>query len=461
MDVNTRSRFTELVLAIIVVVIALVWAERMAWMQISELRKQIHVDQIHHFRSADELRAGILERHALWHRVLETPSGTNWAAFAASGTKLDAVIRETMARASSEREKTVIEELIDERKRYETAVSESLRNIENNSQPAIAEQKVEAELSKLLAGSEKLTALNQEEAELFLASANEGLNRLHRFLFAALLGLLISGATLILLAYRRMIAPLSSNLVESRAIIERQEKLASLGVFATGIAHEIRNPLTASKVRLFSLKQSLSPGTSEREDLQVIGAEIDRLELIVQEFLQFARPGEINLKPLPVRKLLEDIYELLVRDLERKSVRFEVEIESKAVVRIDPNRMKQVLINLVQNAAESISGTGTVQLKAHEARVVLFGEWKEAVVIDVIDDGDGIPPEVQKRLFDPFFTTKEEGTGLGLPISARIVEKHGGVIQYKSQPNRGTTFSIVLPKALNDEREIENTPGGG
>lgn len=362
MDVNTRSRFTELVLAIIVVVIALVWAERMAWMQISELRKQIHVDQIHHFRSADELRAAILERHALWHRVLETPSGTNWAAFAASGTKLDAVIRETMVRASSEREKTVIEELIDERKRYETAISESLRNFENSSQPAIAEQKVEAELSKLLAGSEKLTALNQEEAELFLASANEGLNRLQRFLFAALLGLLISGATLILLAYRRMIAPLSSNLVESRAIIERQEKLASLGVFATGIAHEIRNPLTAIKVRLFSLKQSLSPGTSEGEDLQVIGAEIDRLELIVQEFLQFARPGEINLKPLPVRKLLEDIYELLVRDLERKSVRFEIEIESKAVVRIDPNRMKQVLINLVQNAAESISGTGTVQL---------------------------------------------------------------------------------------------------
>jgi signal transduction histidine kinase len=366
-----------------------------------------------------------------------------------------------MARASSDREKAVITELIDERTRYETAVSESLRNFENSSQPAIAEQKVEAELSKLLAGSEKLTALNQEEAELFLASANEGLNRLQRFLFAALLGLLISGATLILLAYRRMIAPLSSNLVESRAIIERQEKLASLGVFATGIAHEIRNPLTAIKVRLFSLKQSLRPGTSEGEDLQVIGAEIDRLELIVQEFLQFARPGEINLKPLPVRKLLEDIYELLVRDLKRKSVRLEIEIESKAVVRIDPNRMKQVLINLVQNAAESITGTGTVQLKAHEARVVLFGEWKEAVVIDVIDDGDGIPPEVQKRLFDPFFTTKEEGTGLGLPISARIVEKHGGVIQYKSQPNRGTTFSIVLPKALNDEREIENTPGGG
>jgi two-component system sensor histidine kinase AtoS len=82
---------------------------------------------------------------------------------------------------------------------------------------------------------------------------------------------------------------------------------------------------------------------------------------------------------------------------------------------------------------------------------VLNGRHVTVVVIDVADMGKGIPPEVQKRLFDPFFTTKEEGTGLGLPIAARIVEKHGGVIQYQTQPNRGTTFSIVLPIAPKNE----------
>jgi signal transduction histidine kinase len=116
-------------------------------------------------------------------------------------------------------------------------------------------------------------------------------------------------------------------------------------------------------------------------------------------------------------------------------------------VRVDPNKMKQVLINFVQNGAESMGAGGTVTLRSRLDKQVLNGRNCAAVVIDVADTGKGISPEVQKRLFDPFFTTKEAGTGLGLPIAARIVEKHGGVIQYQTHPNRGITFSIVLPLA--------------
>jgi signal transduction histidine kinase len=258
-------------------------------------------------------------------------------------------------------------------------------------------------------------------------------------------GLLACGAAIIFLIYRRTIAPLRNTLSESRALLERQEKLASLGVFATGIAHEIRNPLTAIKVRLFTLKNSHQPDTSEREDLEVIGAEIDRLEHIVRDFLQFARPAEPELQALPVDQLLQEVHKLLRSDLAAKSVALKLELLTDQPVLVDPSKMKQVLINFVQNGAESIAADGTVILRSRLDKQLLNGHLASVVVIDVADTGSGIAPEVQKRLFDPFFTTKETGTGLGLSIAARIVEKHGGVIQVQTQPQRGTTFSIVLP----------------
>jgi signal transduction histidine kinase len=104
-------------------------------------------------------------------------------------------------------------------------------------------------------------------------------------------------------------------------------------------------------------------------------------------------------------------------------------------------QIKQVLINLVRNAAESIGQNGVITLS-----IRLEGRRDSMVALEVTDDGKGIPRDVQLRLFDPFFTTKEGGTGLGLPIAARIVEKHGGELRYRTELNRGTTFSVVLPR---------------
>jgi signal transduction histidine kinase len=345
---KARYRFSELVAAIVVVVIALIWAERLAWKQISTLRRENH---------------SFIERIEFKDRA---------------------------------------------------------------------------------------------DAQAHIEGADASLNHLQRFLFVALLGVLASGGTIIVLAYRRMIAPLRSTLTESRAIIERQEKLASLGVFAAGIAHEIRNPLTAIKVRLFTLKQSHGAGTSEHEDVEVIESEINRLELIVKEFLQFARPSEPEFRRVPLRKLLQDAQQLLETEFARKGVRLEVEIAADEMVRVDPNKFKQVLLNLAQNGAEAIRGAGKVTLRARFEKRALHGRVRPVVVIDVADTGEGMPVEIQKRLFDPFFTTKEGGTGLGLPIAARIVEKHGGAIECRTEPSQGTTFSILLPRMANDEREPEN-----
>ena len=97
-------------------------------------------------------------------------------------------------------------------------------------------------------------------------------------------------------------------------------------------------------------------------------------------------------------------------------------------------------------------------LRSRFEKRALHGQVRPVVIIDIADTGSGMPVEIQKRLFDPFFTTKEEGTGLGLPIAARIIEKHGGAIEYETAPNEGTTFSIILPRISDDERQLENTP---
>jgi signal transduction histidine kinase len=105
-----------------------------------------------------------------------------------------------------------------------------------------------------------------------------------------------------------------------------------------------------------------------------------------------------------------------------------------------------VLINLVHNGADAIVGAGTVTLRARVGRASLGGHETDTVILEVIDTGKGIPPAVEKRLFDPFFSTKETGTGLGLPIAARIVERHGGILQYETRLGDGTTFGVVLPR---------------
>jgi signal transduction histidine kinase len=248
-----------------------------------------------------------------------------------------------------------------------------------------------------------------------------------------------------------MITPLRLQLSESQAIIQRQEKLAALGGLAAGVAHEIRNPLTAIKFRLFSLRKSLGALESENEDANVIADEINRLERIVKDFLQFARPSEPELVDLPVSRLLEEVRDLLRSQLEKAAIRLNLEAANGLWVRADAQQLKQVLINLVQNAAESIGRDGTITLRGVKDRDSLGGASMPVAVIEIADTGKGIPPEVRKRLFDPFFTTKEGGTGLGLPIAARIVEKHGGELRYETQVNRGTTFKLLMPRVGDHE----------
>lgn len=245
-----------------------------------------------------------------------------------------------------------------------------------------------------------------------------------------------------------MIAPLRHQLTESQAVIARQEKLASLGVLAAGVAHEIRNPLTAIKFRLFSLKKTLPEAANE--DAAVIGNEISRLERIVKDFLQFARPSEPVLVDVPAARVLQEVCDLLRPQVEKNAIELRLDSCDSIWVRVDMQQIKQVLINLVQNSAEVIGTDGVITLGARSQS----RNGERLALLEVTDTGKGIPPEVQERLFDPFFTTKEGGTGLGLPIAARIVEKHHGELRYHTTSGRGTTFVVTLPGY--SEHETQN-----
>ena len=252
---------------------------------------------------------------------------------------------------------------------------------------------------------------------------------------------------LTLTTYRRVLTPLRRQIADVSAALERSEKLASLGVLASGVAHEIRNPLTAIKARLYTHQKALPAGTPVQEDCDFIGEEITRLEGIVRDFLDFARPAEPHFAAVPPEALLREVQELLAPELRKSAVDLVLDGAVAIAIKADAHQIKQVLINLVRNAAESISESGKtsgkVTLRARGTRLAKDGP--HAVALEIEDTGGGIPPEVQKRLFDPFFTTKPSGTGLGLSIAARIVGKHGGALEFETQAGRGTTFRVILP----------------
>jgi signal transduction histidine kinase len=291
----------------------------------------------------------------------------------------------------------------------------------------------------------QLSEVHQQSIDATQEESLQSLNLLRFESLGSLGALLLAVFWVASVVYRDLISPLQVQLVESRQLVERQEKLASLGMLAAGVAHEIRNPLTAIKAWLYLQQKHLTPGTPEFGDAELIGREINRLERIVKDFLQFARPSEPQFVPIPAEQTLREVQTLMQPGLEKSAIKLVLGEMAAAQIRVDPQQIKQVLINLIQNGADAIGHNGTVTLKVRLDEKRLNQRQMEVVVLEVADTGAGIPAEAEKRLFDPFFTTKDFGTGLGLPIAARIVEKNHGALQYQTQIERGTTFGIILP----------------
>ncbi len=219
------------------------------------------------------------------------------------------------------------------------------------------------------------------------------------------------------------------------------DQLASLGQLAAGLAHEIKNPLAGIQGALELLRDE----TGEEATAKLYGEmlkELERVNAILQRLLESGRPAPLRLVRTDLARLLAETTELLRPSLRRRRVELRAESEqSLPEVQLDTAKLRQVLVNLIQNAAEAMPEAGghvTVRASGFPAQ--------RSVVVTVEDDGPGIPAENLARLFEPFFTTKFAGTGLGLAISKSIVEQHGGRIEVSSEPGRGTTFLLLLPQ---------------
>jgi two-component system sensor histidine kinase HydH len=241
--------------------------------------------------------------------------------------------------------------------------------------------------------------------------------------------------------------------VEKRELSRRAqtaEKLAAVGTMTAGLSHEIRNPLNAAALQLEVLERRVGRlGAVERqgleEPLRLVKEEIRRLDHILEDFLQFARPREFEARPLEVVAVLAKVLDLLQGEFERRAVRLERRFAERVTVRGDEERLRQVLVNLCLNALEASGQGGLVcvscDVLAHE------GPEGQAPWVEILvdDDGPGIADSVRDRIFEPFFTTKAKGSGLGLSIVHAIVSQHGGTIEAGERPGGGARMVLRLP----------------
>jgi two-component system, NtrC family, sensor histidine kinase HydH len=225
------------------------------------------------------------------------------------------------------------------------------------------------------------------------------------------------------------------------------EKLAAVGTMTAGLSHEIRNPLNAAALQLTVLERRLQRLEKEvqpplLEPLHLVRDEIRRLDHILEDFLQFARPREFVPRRVEVAVVLTKVLDLLEGEGERRGVRIERAFEPVPPVAGDEERLRQVVMNLALNALDATPRGGAVRVAC---RVEDPAANEVAIYVD--DSGKGVPQEVRDRVFEPFFTTKAQGSGLGLSIVHAIVTQHGGTISVEDAPDGGARFALRLPRA--------------
>ncbi|GIO88054.1 hypothetical protein J25TS5_49860 [Paenibacillus faecis] len=218
-------------------------------------------------------------------------------------------------------------------------------------------------------------------------------------------------------------------------LLRRSEKLTTVGQLAAGVAHEIRNPLTT--LRGFLQMQQRTKSINQMHT-DIMLSELDRINLIVSEFLILAKPQAVQFEVRDVRFTLGDVISLLDSEAHLHNIEFQPHFSSSPVlVHCEENQLKQVFINILKNAMEAMPAGGTIRLQ--------LAEESGAAIIRVTDEGEGISKERLEKLGEPFYTNKEKGTGLGLMVTQRIIEGHRGSMRIESELGKGTCVTIILP----------------
>lgn len=227
-------------------------------------------------------------------------------------------------------------------------------------------------------------------------------------------------------------------------------KLASLGTLAAGIAHEIRNPLSSIKTFVQLLPSRSNDAEFQAEFSKLVSSDVDRISKIVENVLSFARSSSIHVNEHRMEEVIEDSLSLVRSQLKKKAVEVTTHYQDLPPVKVDKDQMSQVFVNIILNAVDALPDLGgKIRVSCQVASVASPKDPRRRtmphLLIEIADNGQGIPDNIKGKLFDPFFTTKSHGTGLGLSITHQIVESHGGFIQVRSAAGQGAAFLINLP----------------
>jgi two-component system sensor histidine kinase HydH len=237
---------------------------------------------------------------------------------------------------------------------------------------------------------------------------------------------------------------LFKDLTEVRTLrreLEKNRRLASVGRLAAGVAHEIRNPLSSIKGFATYFKEKYKQSHRDQEIAGILIQEVDRLNRVVGQLLEFSRPLRLHLQQVVLKPFIQDALRLVNRQCIDAGVNVELDMPDDTLcVSMDVDKMSQVMLNLLLNALEAMSAGGCLT-------ILVSGNADDSIRIQVIDSGTGIDPKDQPSIFEPYFSTKKTGTGLGLAIVHNIVKAHQGDILVESRPGRGTTVMITLPAA--------------
>ncbi|WP_274365651.1 ATP-binding protein [Paenibacillus thermotolerans] len=225
--------------------------------------------------------------------------------------------------------------------------------------------------------------------------------------------------------------------------IFRADKLNTIGELAAGMAHEIRNPLTTIKGFLQLAKSNQYSNMEQFHD--IIMSEITRVSELTAEFLQFSKPQATKMKTEAVQKCIHRAVAITENEVSRNGHQLVLEMQEEPPlpVKVDRDKITQVLVNLIKNAVEAMPEVGKLTVRAYE--------HEQSAIVEVEDSGIGMTEDTKNKLFEPFFTTKENGTGLGLPITHKIIQDHGGKVDVRSAIGQGTVFSIMLPLAKSED----------
>ena len=234
--------------------------------------------------------------------------------------------------------------------------------------------------------------------------------------------------------------------------MRRKEWLANLGEMSAGMAHEIRNPLGALAGAMQMLRKDANGDATDRRLMDIAVREATRLDAIITEFLQYARPPALDLAEHNINKILAETLDLVQHEArKRKGVTIATSLAGSSVVaQVDQNQMRQVFWNLATNAFDAMPDGGKLTITTGCRQIDAAGRKGDVVEIAFHDTGEGIAPANLDKIFLPFFTTKKEGSGLGLAAVHRIVDLHGGWIKVESQARQGTRFVVCLPRSGDD-----------